>query len=132
MQSTDRATLQGFVKKQTIIFAHVFTDEAAAYQGITRHHQSVKHSAGEYVRDMVHTNGMESFWSVLKRGYIGVYHWMSVKHLGRYVSEFSGRHNIRPMDTLDQMAAMAQGSVGKRLTYATLIGDARAVQANQV
>ena len=47
---------------------------------------------------------------------------MSVKHLGRYVHEFEGRHNNRPLDTAAQMTAMAQGAVGKRLTYQTLIG----------
>ncbi len=57
-----------------------------------------------------------------ERGYIGTYHHMSPKHLNRYVNEFSGRHNQRPLDTEDQMAAMACGSVGKRLRYRDLIG----------
>ena len=58
----------------------------------------------------------------LKRGYEGVYHHMSAKHLGRYVGEFEGRHNSRPLDTAEQMAAMARGAEGKRLTYDALIG----------
>lgn len=57
-------------------------------------HESVNHSVGEYVRDMAHTNGIESFWAVLKRGYYGTYHRISPKHLERYVTEFSGRHNV--------------------------------------
>ena len=65
---------------------------------------------------------MESHWAALKRGYDGVYHHMSPKHLNRYIDEFEGRHNARPMDTTDQMAALVQGSEGKRLTYAALIG----------
>ena len=69
---------------------------------------------------MAHTNGMESFWSLLKRGYIGIYHHMSVKHLDRYVTEFEGRHNNRPSDTLSQMADLVRGCIGKRLTYAEL------------
>ena len=57
----------------------------------------------EYVHGQAHTNGIESFWAMLKRGYVGTYHQMSVKHLPRYVGEFAGRHNHRPMDTADQM-----------------------------
>ena len=72
---------------------------------------------------MASTNGMESFWAMLKRGYHGTYHHMSAKHLGRYVTEFSGRHNDRKADTIDQMAHMALGMVGNRLRYADLIGD---------
>ena len=58
----------------------------------------------------------------MKRGIHGTYHQLSVKHLGRYVDEFSGRHNQREADTLDQMGAMVQGMVGKRLRYRELVG----------
>ncbi len=58
---------------------------------------------------------------MLKRGYRGTYHRMSAKHLQRYVNEFAGRYNVRSMDTLDQMADVARGFVGKRLRYADLI-----------
>ena len=71
---------------------------------------------------MASTNGMESFWAVLKRGYQGIYHWFSVKHLNRYVAEFQSRHNNRPYNTIDMMRAIAQGMEGKRLMYADLIG----------
>ena len=64
---------------------------------------------------------MDSFWSMLKRGYTGTYHQMSPKHLHRYVGEFRGRHNARPMDTENQMAALVQGAAGKRLKYDDLI-----------
>ena len=63
---------------------------------------------------------MESHWAALKRGYDGVYHHMSEKHLGRYIDEFSGRHNVRPLDTEDQMTAIVVGAEGKRLTYQEL------------
>ena len=79
-------------------------------------------SVGEYVRDMAHTNGVESFWSMLKRGYVGTYHHFSEKHCGRYAGEFAGRHNLRPLDTIDQMEALARGAVGRRLKYKDLIG----------
>lgn len=81
-------------------------------------HEAVNHKVGEYVRGQAHTNGIESFWAMLKRGYIGTYHQMSRKHLGRYVAEFAGRHNLRDADTTDQMEAMASGFLGKRLRYA--------------
>ena len=79
----------------------LYTDEHAAYRGLPNH-VAVKHGVGEYVDGLAHTNGIESFWALLKRGYHGTYHQMSPKHLDRYVGEFSGRHNQREQDTLDQ------------------------------
>ena len=121
IESTDAPTLQGFVERNTEPTATVYTDDARAYKGIPREHETVKHSVSEYVRGMAHTNGMESHWAALKRGYDGVYHHMSPQHLHRYVNEFAGRHNRRPLDTAEQMAAMAKGADGKQLRYADLI-----------
>ena len=59
---------------------------------------------------------------MLKRGYYGTFHKMSPKHLNRYVSEFAGRHNVRPMDTVDQMAWMVRKMDGKILRYKDLVG----------
>lgn len=75
----------------------------------------------EYVNGQAHTNGIESFWALLKRGYYGTYHKMDRKDLQRYINEFSGRHNIREQDTEDQTMAMAKGIVGKRLQYRELV-----------
>ena len=122
VKNTDRATLQKFVKESTVEGAKVYTDEAAAYKGLLNH-ESVAHSVGEYVRGQAHTNGMESFWSTLKRGYDGVYHHMSLKHLNRYVGEFSGRYNDRPADTLDQMKNILRGLEHRRLRYVDLIAN---------
>ena len=122
VETTDKNTLQGFVAVNTEVDAVVYTDEHRSYQNLPRPHQAVKHSIKEFVDGQAHTNGIESFWANLKRGYNGVYHQMSAKHLPRYVAEFEGRHNTRPMDTEDQMAMMACGSVGKRLRYTDLIG----------
>ena len=121
VETTDKATLQGFVVGNTTPAAVVYTDEARAYSGLPREHQAVGHGVGEYVRNQAHTNGLESFWSMLKRGYTGTYHHISPKHLHRYVDEFSGRHNVRPLDTIDQMAAIVRRAAGKRLTYVELI-----------
>ena len=73
---------------------------------------------------MAHTNGVESFWAFLKRGYHGTFHHVSEAHLERYVNEFAGRHNIRELDTKDQMNWIAGKLEGKRLTYWGLIGKA--------
>ena len=123
VESTDGATLKGFIGEHTAPGAKVFTDEASGYQGMDFDHEAVNHSAGEYVRGMAHTNGIESFWSMLKRGYQGTYHKMSAKHLDRYVSEFAGRHNVRDQDTIDQMAGIVTGMADKRLRYSDLIAD---------
>ena len=113
---TTGETLRGFVQNRTADGAMVYTDDATAYRGLP-HHQTVRHSVGFWVNGRAHTNGLESFWATLKRGYHGTYHHLSPKHLDRYVGEFSGRHSNRPADTLDQMQAMAHGMLGKRLTY---------------
>ena len=119
--ATDKPTLQGFVAEHAAPGAKVFTDDASAYEGLPFDHEAVCHSAGEYVRGMAHTNGVESFWSMLKRGYNGTFHHFSEKHLDRYVGEFAGRHNDREADTIDMMGAMVKGLEGKRLRYAELI-----------
>ena len=119
--NTDAKTLQGFVGNYAAEGATVYTDDHGGYQGMPFEHETVKHSISEYVNGMAHTNGIESFWSMLKRGYHGTYHHMSEKHLDRYVSEFAGRHNSRDADTINQMSTMVQGMKGKRLTYAELI-----------
>ena len=119
--STDRHTLRSFVQKQADPSATVYTDEHAGYDHLPFNHVSVKHGVRQYVHGQAHTNGIESFWSMLKRGYVGTYHQMSTKHLDRYVGEFAGRHNDRPLDTQDQMRSMARGMAGKRLKYQDLI-----------
>lgn len=120
VRNTGKQALQGFVYQRTDAEAIVYTDESSAYKTLPRRHMSVRHGAGEYVRDMAHTNGMESFWAMMKRGVTGTYHKMSVKHLHRYVSEFKRRHNDRPFDTLAQMRRLVRGAEGKQLRYAEL------------
>ena len=119
VESTDSKTLQGFIKSNAQSNARIFTDEHRAYEGVLNH-EAVKHSIGEYVRGTVHTNGVESFWAMFKRGFHGTYHRISVAHLNRYVNEFAGRHNMRPLDTIDQIAEVIRGMVGKRLRYKDL------------
>ena len=123
MRSSEGETLQGFVKEKAAPGATVYTDEAPAYRGIPFDHETVRHSVAEYVKGQAHTNGVESFWSTLKRAHKGTFHKISPKHLNRYVKEFEGKHNLREADTLAQMTAVAAGLVGRRLMYRQLIED---------
>ena len=121
---TTGQTLSGFIADRSVPGVKVFTDDAVAYKHLPNH-ESVKHSVSEYVRGDVHTNGVESFWAGFKRGHYGTFHRMSPKHLHRYVDEFVGRHNIRDLDTLDQMAAIAKRMHGTRLSYKALVEGVR-------
>ena len=118
-------TLQGFVREHAEPGATVYTDEHRSYTGLGRDfaHEAVNHSVGEYVDGMAHTNGMESFWSMLKRAHKGTFHKISPKHLERYVDEFAGKHNIRDSGTLTQMRDTVARLVGRRLLYRDLVAD---------
>ena len=121
-KSTKKPELHKFVNENVSPGSKVYTDEHKSYTGLTDYqHESVKHRSGEYVRytdlDKIHTNGVEGFWSQFKGGYRGTYHSMSRKHLERYAKEFAGRHNIRELDTLDQMEEVVRLMDGKRLTF---------------
>ncbi len=120
---TDAETLQGFVGAHAEEDATIYTDESTSYQSLPFTHESVKHSAQEYVRGDVHTNGMESFWSGLKRAHKGTFHKLSSKHLDRYVQEFASKHNLRESDTLEQMRSVVSGMDGRRLRYNDLVAD---------
>ena len=123
IERTDKATLSGFVDDHAAPNAQLYTDDTSTYKGTERPHETVKHSVGEYVRGMAHTNGVESFWATLKRAHKGTFHRLSVKHLQRYVNEFAGRHNIRDLDTIRQMEHVVAAMVGRRLMYRDLIAD---------
>ena len=121
---TTKARLEGFVEEHAGDTVTKYTDENQAYSGLVNHEsvkhsvgEYVKHSVGEYVRGQVHVNGMESFWSMVRRGYDGTFHHISEDHLHRYINEFAGRHNIREMDTLDLMGTVAENMAGQRLKY---------------
>ncbi len=123
IEYASRNILVPFVMQATSPETVVYTDEHRAYARLRewREHRTVTHSRGEYVRAGATTNGIESFWSMFKRGFHGTYHHMSHAHLPRYVNEFVGRHNARPLDTEQQMVDTATGMVGKRLRYTDLI-----------
>ena len=122
---TSGARLRGFVREHAEPGAQVYSDGHGAYTPLAGEfdHKAVQHSVGTYVIEQAHTNGIESFWSTLKRAHKGVYHKMSEKHLDRYVRQFAGKHNLREADTLAQMADVVAGLVGRRLLYRDLIAD---------
>ena len=122
VEYADKPTLQAFVRAHAAEGAAVYTDEARSYQGLPNH-EAVNHGAGEHVRGDVSTQGIDAFWSMLKRGYHGTYHHWAPKHGDRYLAEFAGRHNVREADTIDQMSTLVADMVGKRLSYQMLIGD---------
>ncbi|WP_370033704.1 IS1595 family transposase [Qipengyuania mesophila] len=99
----------------------LMTDEHAAYKAVGaeyRQHSVVVHSKGEYVRKGVfHTNTVEGFFSILKRGIIGVYHHVSQAHLHRYTTEFDFRYNTRKVSDFERADLSLLGAIGKRLTY---------------
>jgi len=122
--NTTGKTLVGFIEANAPAGATVVTDEFAGYRSLTSKgftHHTVNHGAGEYVRHYcLHTNGIESFWALLKRGHYGIYHYMSPKHLFRYVNEFSFRHNTSQASTMAFIEMTIARMLGKRLTYKEL------------
>ncbi len=125
LATVDKGALHGLIAQHVRLGSTVFTDGLRTYRGMTGYnHVAVDHTISEYVREMAHTNGIESFWALLKRGYYGIYHFMSAKHLHRYVNEFSFRHNTTKVSTLEFMAMTVARSEGKRLTYQGLINAA--------
>ncbi len=112
LERTDSKTLKGFLHKNVANGAKVYTDDTRAYIGL-ENHENVRHS----VNGQAHTNGVESFWAILKRTYHGVYHQISPKYLQHYVDQFVGKNNIRGLDAIDQMAYVVRQMVGKQLLY---------------
>jgi hypothetical protein len=121
---TAAADLLPIIKAHVSPYSHVMTDEAGQYTHMAKHfiaHDFTTHSKGEYVRDgFIHTNTVEGFYSVFKRGMVGVYQHCAEHHLHRYVAEFDFRYNNRTklgVDDVQRAEKAIKGTVGKRLTY---------------
>ena len=124
VDSANRINLHGFIHDHVVPGSDVYTDEATAYHQLSGYcRASVKHSVGQYVDGMAHTNGIESFWATLKRAYKGTFHKISPKHLNRYLAEFCFHKNVRTMDTIDQMTSTVRALRGCILTYRQRIAD---------
>jgi transposase-like protein len=101
----------------------VMTDEHPGFNGLGARyvHHTVNHSAGEYVRHYcIHTNGIESVWALLKRQIIGIHHFVSPKHLSRYLDEMTWRFNRRDEDDGFRLNSLLAFAEGRRLTYRSL------------
>lgn len=105
----------------------VVTDEYRAYNNLTRlgyNHFAVNHKSGEYVNGIASTNGLEGFWSLLKRGIFGIYHSVSEKHLQAYVNEFAGRYNSRDISNTERFDLIL-GKCEGNLSYDKLTGKVK-------
>jgi transposase-like protein len=117
------ATLRPIITAQVHKATFVMTDEGATAKSLGRafeNHGSVNHSIGEYVRGEIHTNTIEGYFSIFKRGINGVYHHVSQQHLKRYLVEFDFRYNERialGVNDSERAAKVLRGTVGKRMTY---------------
>jgi transposase-like protein len=123
VDGTKASDLLPIIKANVLPGTAIMTDEAGQYSSLNKFfaaHDFTTHGAGEYVRSNVHTNTVEGFYSVFKRGMKGVYQHCGEKHLHRYVAEFDFRYNQRVRLGVDDAArtdAALKGIVGKRLTY---------------
>lgn len=124
VEDTKLETLTREVAKRVKQSASVFTDEWMGYNALSRiyDHSVIKHNASEYVNGQIYTNTIEGFWSLLKRGIIGIYHFTSKKHLQKYVDEFVFRYNTRKFGE-SQRFNLLLANTEYRLTYKELIND---------
>jgi transposase-like protein len=119
-------SLKGVIRANVDKSSRILTDEWSGYRGIGMEfeggHETVRHGTREYVRGDVHTNSIEGFFGMLRRGLDGIYHSVSRKHLHRYLSEFEFRHNHRELDDGERTVAAIRAANNKRLTYAEQVG----------
>lgn len=118
MTNVTAANIKDMLLATTDTSARLMTDESPLYTKVGRpfaDHQTTKHSAYEYVRGEVHSNGVESFFARLKRQMYGTHHAVSAKHLHRYVAEVVYKHNTREMEDGERTVAAIQAGQGKRL-----------------
>ena len=121
---TSKETLQGEIRFNVEPGAEVYTDQNPSYKGLSPEyfHDSVNHDADEYVRGRVHTQGIDNFWSLVKRALKGTYISVMPFHLFRYLDEQSFRYNNRKFDDFERFIMACASISGRRLTYRKLIG----------
>jgi transposase-like protein len=121
-QSMAVPEIHRFIRENVNPNSVLYSDDHSGYKGLDEYtHVSVNHSAGEYVKGMAHTNTIESFWSLLKRGHYGIFHVISAKHLHRYLAEFEARWNMKQMNNAERVDALLESTSNLRLVYKALI-----------
>jgi len=111
-----------FIRENVNPASTLYSDDHKSYLGLPEYaHSSVNHSAGEYVNGDCHTNGIESFWALLKRGHYGIFHVMTAKHIHRYIAEFEARWNMNNLGSTERVDTLLENTPGLRLTYKGLI-----------
>ena len=114
IENTKTNTLKKYIYQNIDEKANVISDDFKSYTKLS--HYKVNHSRGEYVNNFIfHTNNIENFWSILKRGYVGIYHYWSKKHLQKYINEYTFRFNFKQ----SKLSYILSNS--KRLTYRMLV-----------
>lgn len=125
MVAADKATLLPILAANIKKEATVVTDGLSAYRRLGDYyaqHVAVSHDKDEWVKSEFHTNSIEGFWSILKRGIYGIYHSVSVKHLQRYCNEFGYRYNTRELTGIERFESAVKKVSDTRITYKVLIG----------
>ena len=122
VKNTNKSTVQPIVHEYVRPGSTICTGEAGCYDGVAHRHKRVNHSAKEYANGKAHTNGIESVWAALKRGFNGVYHSWSKKHCQNYVNEFAFQLNEgnSERDTQDRLDYLFRAMSGKTITYEEL------------
>lgn len=125
--NTKEKTLEPIIKKYIAENSIIYTDEYSSYNNlidIYQDHKKVCHSKGNYVnKGNIHTNSIEGFWSFTKRTITGVYHYISLKHLNRYMQDLSFRYNERVSSASMIFEKMVMCGISRRLTYKDLIAQ---------
>ena len=124
VEDTKSKTLRPIIEDMVESGSILVTDEWSGYTGLKKdyQHEVIKHNKNEFVSNSFHTNSVEGFWSLLKRGIFGIYHSASAKYLSKYTDEFSYRYNIRKINDGDRFT-MSLGNATERLRYKELIGE---------
>ena len=122
IETTSAVEIHPIMLEKVETGSKIFTDEWKGYNGIGQlfHHEVVRHGEGEYVNGNAHTNNIENFWSTLKRGVIGTFHFVSPQHLQKYCNEFAHRFNTKELTPVERFTENIKNCADKRLTYAQL------------
>ena len=123
--NVDSKAVGNFITNNVVLGSHLMTDEFRIYRSIQwlYKHNFVKHGEGQYVVKNCHTNTVEGFFSLLKRGIVGIYHFVSAKHLNNYLNEFTFRYNSKELSEENRFNLLLSECNNKRLTYQNLISN---------